>query len=138
MSKRLCLAMLNLLAVASCVVACGKKDPVATTAPDAAKAVAAVAPGVTAGPSAADQANLAKAAAAVRCQLTGYATPNAKVYTEFGFASAEDYATRWQAAAKADPAWAQKTLVTVYATLCPGQRPVAPPAAPTPAAEVAP
>ncbi len=119
-------------AVVLALVGCGKKDATApAVVPPKAAAVAAAASVAKTG---GDRIQLAKAAAAVRCQLTGYAQVNPKVYADFGFASAADYAAHWQAAAQADPAWARLTLASLYTTACPGQRPLAAATAPTPTA----
>ena len=85
----------------------------------------------------ASQGRLAKAAAAVRCPLTGYAPPNDKIYADHGFADAAAFAGALDAAAKADPQWAHGVLSAVYAQACPGQRALPRPAPPTPTASEA-
>ncbi len=129
------------LCLTACL-ACGKPadKPAAKGAAGAAPAVG-LAGGATA--TAADgeatKARLLKAAAAVRCQLTGYAAPDDKVYAQHGFADAAGFGQALDEAAKADPKWAETALANLYAQPCPGHKPAAPsrPVTPT-ASEAAP
>lgn len=123
------------IAALALLAACTKKtaEPAATGGDAGAVALPQTASAATADKP--DQAKLLKTAALVRCQLTGYAPPDEKVYSANGYASAAAFAEALDAAAKADPQWAQQTLAAVYAQPCPGQhlrQPTLPPPA-TPA-----
>jgi hypothetical protein len=121
------------LSLAVCA-ACGKSTPAPQT-PAGKGAAAAV--GLPAGATAtaadpAAQDKLARAMAAVRCQLLGGAVADPKVYATHGFASAAAYATAWDAAATADPRWAADALARAQATPCPGSAAAGPARAATP------
>ncbi|MSQ84691.1 MAG: hypothetical protein EXR77_17770 [Myxococcales bacterium] len=130
------------LLMVACSGGCTKTPATAVTA----DALAAKAVGVPAEAAATAQATdasrlkLEKAAALVRCQLTGYAPPTDTVYADNGFASAAAFGQAWQDAAKADPKWAEQAVATLYRRPCPGQRALPAPAiaAPQTPSEAAP
>ncbi len=127
------------LCVAACA-ACGKSadKPATKGATGAASAVGL--PGAataTAADLQAAKARVLKAAFAVRCQLTGYAPPDDKVYAAHGFADAAAFGHALDEAAKADPKWAETALANLYSQSCPGQRAGAPAPAATPTASEA-
>lgn len=64
------------------------------------------------------RAALAKAWPVLRCALIGAAPQDDKLWSSHGFASADAFATAWQAAAAADPAWARSVVTSAYASPC--------------------
>lgn len=113
--------MAALTVAAGLAVACGKAaEPAAAGAAGggAAATLPAAATATSADPVAQDK--LARAMAAVRCQLIGGAVADPQVYAAHGFASPSAYAAAWQAAAAADPTWAAAALTKAQATPCPG------------------
>lgn len=64
------------------------------------------------------RAALAKAWPVLRCALIGAAPQDDKLWQTQGFASAEAFATAWQTAAAADPAWAKGVVSAAYASPC--------------------
>lgn len=120
------------------MLACGggcTKTPAAAVSADAQGAKAVAVPAEAAATAQATDAGhlkLEKAAALVRCQLTGYAPPADTVYADNGFASAAAFGQAWQDAAKADPKWAEQAVATLYRRPCPGQRALPTPILPAP------
>jgi len=111
--------------------ACTKDKPGAATADNPGTDGPAAAGATDKSPASAvpeGRAALAKAWPVLRCALIGAAPQDDKLWQTHGFASAEAFATAWQAAATADPAWARGVVSAAYASPCA----VAPAGAPTP------